>query len=454
MTTFRPFFLTLLSLAAFSSGAWGQARSIDLDQAVQLAVRNNRQLQISRLEMDKSDYRVREAIGNALPNISASGSYARALLKSVFFLPEEFITGKMSGGLSGRVVPVEIGADNSFQFGLQATQVLFNQIVLTGVGASRIYQQASREMYRSAYNATVAGATRAFNTVLFARSMHDVVRRSLLNAEENLRTIQILNGQGLVADYDLIRAQVQVDNARPGAIEAERNVVMATNALKLQMGMSPNDEIEVVGELVFTPMDSVLLASAEEQLATHNATLKALELSAEVNDAMISLYRAESYPMLTAFGNYAWQAQNNDLGRLSLSEFVRSSQVGLNLSFNLFNGLQSRNRVNQAQVDLMKAQEQFRAAKDGLLVQLQNIRLRLQESRRRIESQTRTVAQAEKGYGIAQTRYGAGAGTLLEINDADLALQRARANRLQAIYDYSNARADLEELLSAAEPSN
>jgi outer membrane protein TolC len=450
MTHSRCILLIPLFALLGSTQAAAQPRTLTLEQAVQIAVRNNRQLAVARLEMDKADARVREAVGTALPSVSGSASYARAIKKSVFFLPEEFLTG-FHGALSGRVVALEVGADNSMQMELSATQILYNQMVFTGVGASRIYQDASRELYRNTYNGTVASVRRAYYGAQFARSMHAVVGMALKNAEDNLATIRILNRQGLVSDYDFIRAEVQVDNARPSVIEAERNVVLAANGLKMLLGMSPDSAVEPAGELQWEPEDSARLADAETAALARNAGLRALEFQGRVSDAMVSLYRAESYPTLAAFGNYTWQAQSNSFQNVP---FARSAMIGLNLSINLFNGLQSRARVSQAQIESMQAQEQLRAARDGIVTQVQNVRLKLQESRRRIESLGRTVAQAEKGYGIAQTRYSSGSGTLLEINDADLALQRAHANRLQAIFDYNVAQAELDELLSAEEPTD
>ena len=69
-------------------------------------------------------------------------------------------------------------------------------------------------------------------------------------------------------------------------------------------------------------------------------------------------------------------------------------------------------------------------------------------ARKRIEAQGSNVEQAEKGYAIATTRYQDGSGTQLEVNDADVALMRARVNKAQAMYDYLVARADLEQALS------
>jgi len=212
--------------------------------------------------------------------------------------------------------------------------------------------------------------------------------------------------------------------------------------------MSPADDITVAGEMRFDPVDPGIIQAAEQTVLERNEGLRALEQSMRVNEQLVSIYRSESLPTLAAFGDYQWQAQNEHLGRISTNDFVRSSQVGLSLNLNLFNGLQTSARVDQAKVDFMKSQEQFSAAKDAMVTNIQNIRFRIEEARKRIEAQGSNVEQAEKGYAIATTRYQDGSGTQLEVNDADVALMRARVNKAQAMYDYLVAQADLEQALS------
>ena len=73
--------------------------------------------------------------------------------------------------------------------------------------------------------------------------------------------------------------------------------------------------------------------------------------------------------------------------------------------------------------------------------------LRLNKARKRIEAQGRTVEQAERGYEIATTRYSSGLGTQLEVNDAQLALVRANVNKIEAVYEYAVASAELDQLI-------
>ncbi len=423
-------------------------KSLTLADAIAIAVKNNPQLRMARLDMEKADAQVREAIGTALPSLTASGTYSLALKKQVFFLPD------FNDPASGRILPIEIGSDHSVQFGFTASQILFNSAVFTGVGTARIYQTASRDMYREAYNKTVSGVRQAWYGVLFVRSAYDMMQASMKNAEDNFRNVQILHQQGIVSDYDRIRAEVQVENIRPMVLEAERNLVLAMNGLKMAMGVSPDQELVVDGMLEVETIDPVLIERAEQLVRENNPGLRALGHQVEVSKAIVSINRSDYLPTLTAFGNYAWQDQKNELNRFAINSLVGSSQVGLQLSVNLFNGFQTMSKVHQAEVDYLKMVETRKSSEDGMQTNAQNVRLRLLEARKRIETQGRTVEQAEKGYQIATVRYSAGTGTQLEVNDADLALMRARLNRIQAIYDYNVAAAELFALLGVEQPAD
>jgi outer membrane protein TolC len=103
--------------------------------------------------------------------------------------------------------------------------------------------------------------------------------------------------------------------------------------------------------------------------------------------------------------------------------------------------------VEQANLEYRKSQEQLAGVELHLQSGTEAILLQLRTAEQRVLSGGRTVGQAEKGYRIANTRYTSGSGTLLETNDALLALARAKVNRIQAVYDYLAAAADLDGIL-------
>ncbi len=425
------FLLNVITLQA-------QDQSVTLEDAIGLAVKNNRSLKIARLDMEKADAQVREAYGYAMPSLNFGGTYTRTLkTPQIVFTVDTIVTR------------IRVGTENSYQMGFTASQVLFNSVVFTGVGTAKIYQKASRESYRASYNSTVANAKRAFYNVLLAKQVLETTRASMANAEENFKNVKILHRQEIISDYDLIRAEVQVENLRPMVIQAEEGVLASVNALKITLGVESEKSINVEGLLDFIPVDSTLIDPA--RAVGNNAGFKALGYQKQVTEELIAISRSEYLPTLSAFGTYQWTAQKNTMG-LSGKDFIVSSQAGLSLNINLFSGLQTMARVKQANVDKQKAERRIEDTRETLKTTMQTIALRLEEARKRVASQSRTVELAEKSYKIARTRYNTGSGTQLELNDADLALMRARLNRIQAVYDYSMTKTDLEELISYHNP--
>jgi outer membrane protein TolC len=432
-------------LCAVVTACFGQ-QTLTLRQAVRLAVEQNPEVIAARLEAERADARVREAIGTALPSVSIVANYNRNLLLPVFFLPD------FRNPQSGQLQAVRIGSENSFQVQLQATQVLFNRAVLTGLGASQIYAQAARRQYRAVVAQVVAQVKKAFYGALLARELLEAARASLQRVERFAADTRVLASQGLVAEYDALRAQVQVEQVRTLVAQAELGYSTALRQLKLLLGIPQEQQLEVQGSLEeeFRPQEALSEQELVRRVHERSWMLQALELQGEVQRSMVQLYRSESYPTLVGFAAYTYQGQS-----ATLSNFLtaRSAAVGVQLSLSLFQGLQTNARVEQAKLEWQKVQQQRQRLQESLalqaLVALQQQRL----AQQRIEVARSTIEQAERGYQIARTRYDTGLGSQLEVLDADAALRQARSTYAQALHDYLAAQAELEYLTGSLDPS-
>jgi outer membrane protein TolC len=437
-------FLSLLLL--FFIGARLDAQVIPphlltMQEAVRLALKNNPELESSRLDVEKARARVREAWGYTMPSIGLSGQYTRAIKKSIFYLPGIFFDQPADVS-----VPVEIGSTHSIAFGFTATQVIFNGAVFIGVGATQVYSEAAAELYAGKRTEVIARARKSYYGVLIAREALNLVRQSLANAEENLKNVRLLRAQELLSEYDELRATVGVENIRPAVIQSETNYDLALDALRNTIGIASSEPITVEGDLTFELYNPGLLSSAESVLVESNSNLRALRLQREVNQAFVKAERSNYLPTLVAFGNYQYQTQKNSF-RISMTDFIGSSAVGLQLSFNIFQGMQTNARVDQAAIEVLKSESQLITVENNLRTALHASLGTLEQSRKRLTAQEKNVETAERGYKIVTARFLANAATQLEVNDAQLALTQAKVNRIQAIYDYLVASADLDLLL-------
>lgn len=440
MTMFRRSGLFFIATALFSVNVTAQPVRVTLRDAVGQTLEKNPALAKVRMEMGRADALVKEAWGNALPSLDLNASYTRALKKPVFFLPGDFF------GTPGTVRPIEIGSTNALSAVVSANQVLFNSAVFVGVGAAHVYSELSREQYHAAQIDFITRARKSFYDVIVARQIFDLANQTKENTQENLRTVTLLADQGLVSEFDLLRAQVTMENVIPQVLNAENSLRQALNGLKNIMAIPVETEIEVVGTLEYVPVPDSLLNAAQAIMLQKNPTLATLGYQAEFNDAVVSAQKSEYLPVLSAFGNYQYEAQSNQFSSLT-DDIISSSQVGLSLKFNIFNGLQSTARVEQAEISHLQSLEDLSGTRQELISATEAVILRLNKARRQIEAQGKTVEQAQRGYEIATTRYSSGLGTLLEVNDAQLALVNAHVNRIQAVYEYVVASAELDKLL-------
>lgn len=427
----------------FTSLALGQETvtgELTLQQAIKIALEHNPDLATAKLEVRVADARVKEAWGYALPALDLQGRYTRALKRTVFFLPD------FDDPRSGIIRPIEIGSDHAIDLSLTARQTLFNATVFIGVGAASIYSDVARELYNAKEVETIANVRKVYYGVLMAAEVQTMMKANMRNAEENLKSAQLLAQQGLVSEYDELRATVGVENLRPLVLEAENNYQLAKDGLRAAMGVASTEEFKINGSLSFVPLPEHLLERASAAVLEENPSLRAMRLQVEVNEAFTRAERSNYLPIISAFGDYRYQLSKNTL-RIYPSDFVGSSQVGLSLSFNLFQGFQTSARVEQAKLNVLKSVEQVTKLETNMQTAVHSTVLRLRQTQKRIEAQAKTVEQAERGYRIASTRFASGSGTQLEVNDAQLALTQAKVNRIQAIYDYLNASADFDQLV-------
>ncbi|NJY62787.1 TolC family protein [Salinimicrobium sp. CDJ15-81-2] len=415
---------------------------VSLEETVASAVTGNPDILISRLEVERAISQLKAANGAFLPNIGVDGQYVRNIKRPVFFLPPGEGFGGQQGDERGTVI--EAGYDNSFNMTAQATLPLYNQSIIASSRAARTAVKLQEKGLEVSENEIRAQTKKAYYDALLARESLQVLILSLENARRNLENIRNQFARELVPEYDVIRAEVQVENLRPDIFAAQNNYEASIYNLKLLTGIPQEIPLQLEESLEELYEEANLFA-LEQYSLEDNPQLEQLETQVALREAQIDLQEANFYPSLSAFGNYAYQAQANNF---NFDEYfwVNTSSVGVQLSIPVFEGLTRLRQIGQAKIDLKQTQIQKDFQRRSLSIQAQNALNRIQRALRSLEAQEQNIAQAEKGLEIAFVSYQSGVGTLLEINDAELALTQARLNQLEAVYDFLNALADFNQI--------
>ena len=450
--------LVLLILLGIPSLVSGQSMVITIDDAIDIALRNNREISVASMEVRKSRAAVREAFGYALPTVDVTGNFSHFVRKPRMSFPDfEALLGNATYAIlfdegviprnEDRFKPIEtqlqsFAQTNNYESQVQITQPLFNSTVFRGIGASRRYHNLAEEELQCTISSTILDVKRAFYAVLLMKEMYEITRASFENAADNLRNVTAAYEQGLVAEFDRLQAEVQAENIRPMVLQSEHALKNAADGLKIVLGIDQDADIDVTGEMVYVAVPVPDADQTIEIAYRGNYGIKALEIKKDVDRAFIDYYQSEYWPVLYAFGNYTYAGSDD---RYNFQNYS-SSIVGVTLSFNLFNGGRSRQRVQQARVTMNQTEQQLHQYRDYVAMQVKNKINDLQRVQSILEAQERNVQLAERAYSIAVVRYREGTGNQLEVQNADIALRQARTNRLNSVYDYIIARAELDHL--------
>ena len=411
---------------------------LTLDSALALALGQNRDVIIADKERYRADAQINEAWSGAMPQISLTGLYTRNVKLPVLFLPPNSV---FNPGNSTETL--ELGSSNSYLLGATLSQVLFSRKVGVALDIAHTYHDYAEEGFRAASQDVALSVKKAFYAVLLARELAGANRQGLDVVRSNVENVRLQYAHGNAAEYDLLRAEVELANTEPLLISSENALVLSLNALKNLLAIPLETDMDVAGGFAYDEIPPDVLIAGEKEALSANPAILQLALQEDMLDKNISIERANFFPTLSLIGSYQYQTQDNTFAFRNYL-WATSLNVGLQVSFPLFDGFRTGARTEQAMIDRDKVHYVRLKAEEGLRIQLQAASLRMAEARKRIAGQERNVGQAEKAVKIAQTRYKSGVGTQLELMDSEVAMTRARATRAQAVYDFLVAKAEWE----------
>lgn len=421
---------------------------ISLDDAVRIGEQHNRELEIARLDKKMAGQKVRESWAEVLPHLSSSLTYTRTLKPTVLFLPSSIFGG------TGGTQAIEISSDNSSIASLNLSQNIFKLSAFAGIKAAGLVRKISDQSFRQTNAEVVTSIRRAYYDVLIATEKRKLVEQSISRWEVARKDTNALFRQGVAADLDTLKAWLSVENLRPDLIRAENMESIAATNLKRVMGIDQETPLTLTSSLAFREIAvPKSVAAAYGEALDKRPDVRSLSLQAEAENAKVMAARSEGLPVLSAFGQVEAQTQFNDGESVSATRWPVSSTAGLQLSVPIFSGFATSAKIQQAKIGRLQTRVRYEDLKSQVRADVEVRLSNVIEARKRIDVQSKTIAVAERSYRITTLRLREGIGSRLELTDAELQLDTAKTNYLQAVYDYLIATAELEKSLGRIDPA-
>lgn len=417
-------------LAGIGSAFGQQPLQLTLDQALEIALSESNTIKIADMTVEKSGYAKKGSYASLYPNISASGSYQRTLLKQVMVMD-----------MGGNPMEIKVGRDNNISAAASASMPLINAQLWESLKLSGMDVEMAVEQARSSKISLIKQVKQSFYAVLLAKESLNVMTQVYDNAQKNYEKTEQRALVGKASEVDRLRAQVTLMNAEPNVSSAENAVLLATWQLKAVMGIDLETEVEVVGK-ISDYTDYMLAPYVVKDDISGNSSLAQLELQGRMLESTIRMQKKQYIPTLAASINYNYSAMGDDELR-----WFPSSTAALSLSIPIFDGFAKHNNIMQSKKTKDMLDLQREDTERNLRIGIRNYNDQMALCIKNYQAANATVEIAQKSYEITEKMYEVGKATLVELNDAQLALEQAQLTQAQAVYNFMVAQANLDEML-------
>ena len=406
---------------------------ITLAQALELARRNNRDLQVSLLELERNRAALREAQAALLPTLGISTDLTRSQSSSSQLQLEQ--REQQTG------IP-QPGDQPSTSFSGQA-QLSYN-IYTSGRVQANIRAAEEQVRYYEFAVETESETIRLnvatdYYNLQQADEQVRISQSAVVNSEASLRDAEALERAGVGTRFDVLRSQVNLANAQQNLTNARSQQEIARRQLATRISLpqsiniSAADPVQLAGLWNPTLEQSIVLAyqnrpELQQQLAQRNT------YEQQRKQAL-----AELGPQISLVGSYDLLDQFND--NVSVTD---GYSFGVRATLSLYDGGAAKARAAQSRANIAIAETQFAEQRNQIRFQVEQAYSTQQSSLANVQTANTALEQAREALRLARLRFQAGVGTQTDVINSENDLTQAEGNRVTAILDYNRALAQLQ----------
>jgi len=426
----------LLSFTAQAQNQNQDTVKISLQEAINTALKNSSDLKQAKNNLGLAQKQVLGAKADFLPSVS--GNMRGQTTKGQQFNNTTLqLENTVRNSLSG-----SIGGD------LTIFQGFTNIINLRRSNINEDYRQASKSRTRQT---VIFNAASGFLQVVLNQQLLKIAQENLASAREQLKQVKAQVDVGSRPTVDLYNQQSTVASDELTVTQRENNLSYSKTQLvgTLQLDPKKNYAFEApnLEELSPTPQKLSLSDLIDQALANRN-DLRAQKLLIERNQKDLSLSRANYYPSISAnfgissnyFDTYRVRAAGGGTRTVNFNDqfFTQNvnKYIGISVNVPIFNNLNTRLNVESSIINYKNSKLQYQNLKYSVLQEVRQAYNDYQSYATQLTSTQKALQAAEKSYQTQKERYQVGAGTLVELSNANAQYVQAQSNRAQAILQF------------------
>jgi outer membrane protein TolC len=448
-----PFsFLLLVAPPAATGGdtnapSW-MTRPLSLTDCLNIALEQSGEVLKSKQDLQISHGLSVQTKAIVIPKVQASGGYSLVQDSSVDRL---LIAPNLIPGGYPAIDP----GDQNWSAGVRLVQSIYEGgRMVSSVRTARLLREQALAQFHAVLADTATDVRVGYYDVLLAEKQIAVAEESVALLEKELQDNQRRFDAGTVPKFNVLRAEVELANARPRVSRARNAYRIAKNVLVNRLGASvPSDVWEDIPlrltDTLDVPRMTLGVPEAVAQALEHRPELVALRKFEELRKEGVVQARAGYFPRLEGYAGYA---ARKSMFSADVADEVHGWEVGVQASWSLFDGSYTRGKVIEARAQLEKAEVDTDDVTRRIQLEVRSAYSTLVEAWEVLESQVKVLEQAAEALRLARARAEAGTGTQLDVLSAQTAFTDAGTVQNRAKRDYAVARTRLERAIGAYVP--
>ena len=405
---------------------------INLEEALDIALAQHPALREGQATVEAAQHRVWQEWTGYLPRGAYTYQYTRQQI------PITTAVGGIEVEGTGQT------RTTSQRFGFHSTDFSMTQLLFDFGQTLDAVRSAASTLKAKNYDLETTRQTIIFNTtqayygLLSAERVQHVAEETVQQNQQLLREAQARFRVGLAPRFDVTQSRVQVSNAELDLVSADNNVDLARETLRTAMGSPGPFSFTLLDTLDWTPVafdQAVLLADAY----ANRSEIRSIQAQHEAATKQVSALQKKYLPSVLGGAQYNWTGRDHPLQDGWL--------LGVTFTVPLFDDILTTTQVREAQAEVRRLQARIEDLRLQVALEVRQSMLNVQRAEKSIRVSEQVLAQAQENLELAQGRYSAGVGHIIEVTDSQLSLISARARHIQALYTAKTAVAELERAI-------
>lgn len=436
--------LTIALILAFGTAKTQESTTFSLTEAEDYAINHNEAVNNALLDIEVARKKVWETTAIGLPQVNVEGQYQHLL-----DIPVSVVDAQLFNPMAepGEVLEFRMGQEFTSNLSINASQLIFDGSYIVGLQFSRFFQKMSTTAANNTKQDVKAMVREAYYNVLIAQENVEIMDSIAATTESLYNKTKVFAENGMIAQEEADQVLIAFNRISVSKVSAERQLKVAKNLLKLQMGYSFDQLLELTESLsdVLEAMkvNSPLLQGSDIKT---NANYVLMDQQRQLDEYSLKNEKAAYLPSVGAFFTHSQNAFRNEFNFFQDLPWYPTTIWGISMQIPVTSSGQKIVRVQQAEIKLEQDQNNLTQLEKSLKFQELQLMTSFQTAQEKVELEKTNVDLAQRIYNRSVKRNETGVVSALEMTQLQNQLLEAEGNYIMAVMEMFKLKVELDKL--------